>query len=306
MILLYHLIFPDDTPADVWNAGLIIRFSEFQRQIHFLRKHYLIVTLEEYILARRGNIPSGKKPVAITFDDGYRNVFDLVTPFFEKESIPMTIFTNTGHLTNGELLWFVYINALCSERCYEKILINGNEHSLTTKKSSLNAWKELIMLARLSGNPIRFSRTLSQKYPLPQSVFRKYEGVTKEQLISIRQSKWIEIGGHTSNHPFLDQIAPSEQKDAIIENKHLLESMTQKQIHFFAYPGGSYTRESIEIVMQSGFRAAFAVRSRNLSEESKYEIPRIDIYSPNLGKFVIKLSFYNHIKKIYEGINWNE
>lgn len=29
MILLYHLVFPDSTPKDAWNAGLVLRLADF-------------------------------------------------------------------------------------------------------------------------------------------------------------------------------------------------------------------------------------------------------------------------------------
>lgn len=298
MILLYHLIFPDDTPADAWNAGSIIRLSDFMKQMLFLRKHYQILPMEDYIHDRQKNLSPQNRLMTITFDDGYRSVFDLVTPFLIKEAIPATIFANTSHFMNNELLWFVYFNALCSEKCYESIIIDGVEHSLTSKKTSLAAWRKLISQARASGNAIEYSRRYSQKYPLPPLIRRRYEGLTKEQIINTSQNELFEIGGHTSNHPFLDQLSEEEQENTILENKQSLENLTGNPIRYIAYPGGYYCQNSIEIVKKIGFTAAFAVNPSRISTDINFELPRTDIYSPSLIKFILKINRIHKIKNI--------
>ena len=84
MILLYHLVFPDNTPTDAWNAGKVMRLSQFIRQIEWLRGHYTIVSLNDYLM----QVPNGNKVASITFDDGYQKTFDLVHEYLETQSHP--------------------------------------------------------------------------------------------------------------------------------------------------------------------------------------------------------------------------
>lgn len=181
MILLYHLVFPDSTPRGTWNAGLVLRFSQFKRQMIWLKKRYQILKLEDYVALYRQDPHFIEGKLALTFDDGYRSVIDLVTPFFESQQIPATFFCTTRHFEKHDLLWFVYINALCSERSYDKITLDGLEYRLNARKPALDTWRMLIQMARESGDPIGFATDLAQKYPLPPQVMRKYEGVTEEQ-----------------------------------------------------------------------------------------------------------------------------
>ena len=90
MILLYHLIFPDSTPKDAWNAGLILRLSAFKRQMMWLKQHGEILPLDEYLIGYREDPGNLKGKYALTFDDGYQEVFDLVAPFLIAENIPAT------------------------------------------------------------------------------------------------------------------------------------------------------------------------------------------------------------------------
>ena len=284
MILLYHLIFPDSTPKNARNAGKIIRLSAFKKHICWLSKHYEIVSLNNYL---KETHPHDK--VTITFDDGYEKSFDLVSPFLLENQIPATFFVNTSHLQDGRLLWFVYFNALCFEKVYPEITIDGNIYLLDSQRACLFSWRSLISLARLSGDAIGFSRNYAKNYPLPDQIIEKYLGLTTEQLSSFGKQNLLELGGHTNSHPFLDHITPQEQVDEMEKNKQLLEDISSKPVDYFAYPGGIYDECSIMSVKKVGFTAACAVKPHYLSEESRFELPRVDIYSPALWKFKLKI-----------------
>ena len=290
MILLYHLVFPDETPKGIWNAGLVLRMSQFKRQILWLNQRYQILRLDDYVALYRQDLQLVRGKLAITFDDGYRSVMELVAPFFESQQIPATFFCSTRHFERQDLLWFVYLNALCSERSYEKITLNGLDYRLDKRKPALETWQLLIKKARESGDPIAFAGDLAQKFPLPPQVMRKYEGVTEEQLLMIGKSEVLSLGGHTHNHPYLDQLPLDAQIQEMAVNKQLLEEVSQTKVSHFAYTGGVYNHNSLMAVSRVGYSAAFAVRTKNLGEDRILEIPRSDIYSPSLIKLKLRSS----------------
>lgn len=293
MILLYHLVFPDTTPKRTWNAGLVMRMAQFKRQILWLKKNYQIQNLENYIALYRENPKRIEGKLAITFDDGYRSVIDLVAPFFIAEQIPATFFCNTRHFEKQDLLWFVYLNALCSEKCYSKISFEGCDYQLGKRRPALETWRMLIKMARESGDPIGFAGDLAKQYPLSPEITRKYEGVTQEQLVMIGQSKVLSLGGHTHNHPYLDQLTLEDQIHEMEVNKQILEDMSQSTVSLFAYTGGFYNHDSLAAVRRVGYDAAFSVNPRNLGEDRMFEIPRTDIYSPSLLKLLLRTSTYS-------------
>lgn len=289
MILLYHLVFPDSTPKDAWNAGLVLRLADFKRQILWLKSCFEFFSLEGYLTSSTERTLKAKKKLALTFDDGYRAVFDLVSPFLEEEQIPATFFACTSHLQDGELYWFVYFNALCSEKVYPSILINGQKYSLTTKSTGLQAWRSLISQARQSGDSITFSKEFSKKYPLPDDVVNKYIGLNRDQIISIGKSGLFDVGGHTHRHPYLDLLPEEAQLSEMLINKNILHDLTGQSVDYFSYTGGEYNLQSISAVKTAGYKAAFAIQPKGLSNESAYEIRRVDIYSPSLLKLKLKL-----------------
>jgi hypothetical protein len=247
------------------------------------------VSLEKYLDDLRQNAMHAHGNVALTFDDGYRNTYELVSTFLVEEKVPTTFFVTTSHLTDGALLWFVYFNALCFEKAYEKLIINAEIYSLTSEKTCFIAWRTLINLARASGDAIAFSRDYARNYPLPENIKQKYLGLTEAQISRIGASQILELGGHTNCHPYLDQIFYDQQLDEMLENKRILEEISNKAVRYFTYPGGVYNTDSLAAVERVGFKAAFAVKSRQLGTENRFEIPRTDIYSASMLKLKLKV-----------------
>ena len=292
MILTYHLIFPDSHPKDCWNAGNVIRIRDFARQMRYVKKHYQILPLDDYLEVFLSHAPLSKRAIALTFDDCGHRIFSLVEPVLSQERLPATFFANTSHLKDGKLLWFTYFNALCFEKAYSSINIKGREYPLRTKQQCFQAWQDLIHQAQISGDAIAYSESISAKYPLPAEIRQNYLGLTEEQIKRIGSSAQFALGGHTHHHPYLTQLSPEEQQEEIIENKRLLEQISEKPVRCFAYPGGKYTREVIDIVKVCGFSAACAESPLNLGEP-RFELPRTGIYSPSMAKFILKLKGFN-------------
>jgi peptidoglycan/xylan/chitin deacetylase (PgdA/CDA1 family) len=287
MILLYHSVIPDDSPVERVCIGQALLQSDFERQIQWLSKHFVIVPLSDYLM--REQSPVRSKHIAITFDDGYKASFQCIYSFLASTDIPITIFVSTGHLNGGDLLWFSYLKALCFENLYKSLEVDQYVLPLMTIAQRKNAWDTLRFLAKTSGNPSSFCKSISEAYPLSPELFALYAGMTQDQLKVAEKCRTIELGAHTITHPFLDQMSSEEQKKEIIGSKRKLAKLINKPIRYFAYPGGEYSYETVKLVKAAGYEAAFAVKPKKLCLNPQFEIERIGIYSGSLIKLQIKV-----------------
>jgi len=91
--------------------------GKFQKQIEFLHKQkYKFVTLTE-LIQNYYNDPSA---IAITFDDGYKNIFKFGFPILQKYNIPATVFVISSSISNknnwdANLGWIQYDHLSPSE-----------------------------------------------------------------------------------------------------------------------------------------------------------------------------------------------
>jgi peptidoglycan/xylan/chitin deacetylase (PgdA/CDA1 family) len=289
MIFLYHSIIPNDSPNERLCAGQALTQSVFETQILWLANRYRIVSLAEYIASSRRPGFNMKKLAAITLDDGFRLTFECIFPFLLKNNIPVTIFVTTGHLEQGNLLWFSYLKALCFEKTYDMLKILQHVFPVQHLSQRIRAWNNLHALAKASGNPVRFCTELAEKYPLNPDLMLLYAGMTHHQLGTAGASNLVELGAHTLTHPYLGQMTKKEQEREIVESGRILSKFTAKPIRYFAYPSGEYDLDTLDLVKNAGYDAAFAVLPKNLGiNNHRFQIGRVGIYSASLLKLQLK------------------
>lgn len=97
-VLAYHAIGECSRDADRHN--LFVSTENFERQMAFLSRRRQVVPLADIV---DGRIPTGRPVVAITFDDGYRNVLRNAGPILARHGFSSSIFVPTKWrgLVNG-------------------------------------------------------------------------------------------------------------------------------------------------------------------------------------------------------------
>ena len=95
VILCYHGVTErrERSPAD--RHGIHIRADRFEAQLDYLRKHFQVISLAEFLKARQSNAPLPDRAVVLTFDDGYRNFLTSAAPRLAARGFPVSVFLIT-------------------------------------------------------------------------------------------------------------------------------------------------------------------------------------------------------------------
>lgn len=91
IILMYHRV-NDDLPA----GELVVPVAQFRQQMKYLAAQCEVMSLERLLDDGQGTMDEGRKKVAITFDDGYRDNYLNAYPVLKELEFPATIFLTTG------------------------------------------------------------------------------------------------------------------------------------------------------------------------------------------------------------------
>jgi peptidoglycan/xylan/chitin deacetylase (PgdA/CDA1 family) len=285
VIFLYHGVVADWGPPERWCIGQALPLRSVERQVQWLARHFRLVAISEYLVASRSK--RGRQLAAITFDDGAKGTFENVSPVLRREGLPATLFVATGHLRGGPLLWFSYLNALCFEKVYAEVTVEGQRFPLVTLEERKRARWALGAMAKGFHRPSDFAARMGHAYPLPPETLDQYGGMTRDQLAAAGKDDLLEIGSHTVAHPYLTDISPAEQTREISGSKQVLSALTGRPVRYFAYPGGDYDGAVLARVRDAGYDAAFATRPRNVGSE-RFEVGRTGIYSPSMLKLKLK------------------
>lgn len=96
-ILMYHYVRPSPGPSDPIGVDLSVPPKDFEEQMAWLSlSGFTTLTMHEFDEVRAGKIGLPKKPIVLTFDDGYRDFYTSVFPLLKKYHLKATAFIITG------------------------------------------------------------------------------------------------------------------------------------------------------------------------------------------------------------------
>ncbi|MCX7683602.1 MAG: polysaccharide deacetylase family protein [Anaerolineae bacterium] len=108
-ILMYHYVSEPPVGADRIRLDLTVTPENFRAQLRYLADAgYHTITLSDLYLYLTQGIPLPDKPVVLTFDDGYRDAYEVVFPMLQEYGFTGTFFVlaTPAHFESpGYLTW---------------------------------------------------------------------------------------------------------------------------------------------------------------------------------------------------------
>jgi len=96
-VLMYHKV--DTIAHSEWWVSTAL----FARQMDALKAYgYATISLKEYLRFRESPARMPERPVIITFDDGYKNIFTEAAPVLKERGMSATLFITTGLIGDNE------------------------------------------------------------------------------------------------------------------------------------------------------------------------------------------------------------
>jgi peptidoglycan/xylan/chitin deacetylase (PgdA/CDA1 family) len=165
-ILMYHRVDVLEPSLPTITRGLTVDPDDFEAQMRWLVSHgYRSITQRQLFeaLLRGRRLPS--KPVLITFDDGYRNVFGKASPVLRRLGLRATAYVIVGRISNGDPSFLTWGQLRSLERRGVEIGSHTLTHRDLTSLSSSDLRRELlgsrVALARELGHSVH---TLAYPY----------------------------------------------------------------------------------------------------------------------------------------------
>ncbi|MEP7335939.1 MAG: polysaccharide deacetylase family protein [Actinomycetota bacterium] len=160
-ILMYHRIDALDPSLPAITRRLTVDPRDFNAQMKWLVAHgYRTITQQQLFDALFGGRRLPAKPVMITFDDGYRNVFGKASPILDRLSLRATAYVIVGRISNGDPSFLTRGQLRALERRGVEIGSHTLTHRDLTSLSSSELRHELLesrlALERALGHPVQW------------------------------------------------------------------------------------------------------------------------------------------------------
>ncbi len=295
-ILIYHSVAPQESPY-VCGLEVTVSPSLFEKQLDYLCNNYHIVTLQQLVSGLR-QARLSKRTIVLTFDDGFRDNYELAWPILRKYGVSATIFLCTDVIGTGKVLWphrLTYLmNCVGVERVLE--LAEGNWSVPDGISRSLTYLVIINLIARYV--------QMTDIETFLQGAFRHFGIVDPDRASAQLYLGWaqveemmkagIEFGNHTCSHSNLALLDQQGQRQEIIAARDRIIGAVPENLSIsFAYPFGQvnhFTDLSEQIVQESGHSCALqGVSSPIVHGSSVYSLGRIYVAAESLAQFACRI-----------------
>lgn len=229
--------------------------ADAERNFSYLKRHYNIIGLNDYLDAVDHGKRLPNKAIVITFDDGHASNYELM-PVIKKMEIPVTIFLCSSIVGTQRHFWF--------------------RHS-AEMKAQVEALKKLSNGQRLE--------TLRQYGFAQEQEYSDTQALSKEQIEEM--TPWVNFQSHTCFHPILPQCDDIAAENEIERSKRQLEEAFRLTVNALSYPNGDYSARDINLAQAAGYDCGITVDSGY--NDLKSDLFRLKRFSVNDAKNTTEL-----------------
>jgi peptidoglycan/xylan/chitin deacetylase (PgdA/CDA1 family) len=236
-IMPYYHIVCDDDVAHVKHLYEYKSAKQFTDDLDFLCRHYMPMSMYELLNHVKNSSPIPKRSFVLTFDDGFREMSDIVAPILLKKGINATFFINSAFADNKELCYLNKASLIVEEfknswspgldKRLSKILEDNRIDfpDVSSGVLSINYQQRHLLDAMADVMNMDFGRYLSASEPyLTTSQIRKliHNGFT--------------IGAHSVDHPLYSALSLEDQIKQTIDSVRFVRERYHLRYGLFAFP----------------------------------------------------------------------
>jgi len=281
----------------------LISTRTFRRQLEAAAAAgYEFATIDEAVNVITGNREAKKDLFVLTFDDGYRDIYQHAYPILKSLGIPAILYLpaamiGTDRRFNHDRLYHVLSVAARA----------GNHASNRLPASALSVLAPVLMGIKTVSRAVddfiaeQPSEVLQQT---TDALWNCIGGNSSSESVGAEIMTWddarrmasdgFQFGAHTLHHVVLTWEGPMRIEEEIVGSKQLIEGKLGKPVEHFSYCNGWYSEQIVRFLIRYGFRSAvttedlpnripgnpFAIKRKILHED--FSIGSTGRYSPAL------------------------
>lgn len=270
VILAYHRVVSRVVEAEQDSIyGLVISTESFARHLEIVRAQYEVLTMDEAVLALRGERRLTRTAAVITFDDGYRDVYENAWPVLQRMGLPAVVYVPTAFIGTNQifdhdrlywLIWQARSNSIDLRKPLEDAGLAPQQAAWICTSRQLARVADVLNYRPLEHRQKIIERLETELQDMITPYPASYELMTWE-MVREMNAGGISFGAHSDRHLILTLEAEATVEQEIRRSKQTLETQLHQHIHHFAYPNGYFTPAIKTRLAQAGFASSVTTQT---------------------------------------------
>jgi peptidoglycan/xylan/chitin deacetylase (PgdA/CDA1 family) len=295
IVLTYHRIAEPGT--DLFYDPVISATPEaFRTQIDWLARRTRVLTLDDLLAQVESGSPWREPAMLVTFDDGYRDNFDLAVPILREHGVPATFFIPTAFFESPRLPWWDHVAYTIKQTTVPRLVVErdpaGDSPPIDiNRETTTRALAVMKVIRAFLDDTIAdhgwFLQRLAERAQVEPdaTALGRQLFMTWDQVRELADSgPSLTIGSHAHSHRRLAALDENDQYRELAESKQILEDRLGRPASALAYPygwAGTYTDETKVLAASAGYQLAFSSHEgvNRFSRFDRYEISRLGVGS---------------------------
>lgn len=290
LIVGYHRVVEDfDEAAQTAMPSLLTSRRMFAQHLEWLGREFEFVSLDDIYRHVRADQPFERPVAAVTFDDGYEDVFEHAWPLLRRKGVPATVFVVSDYSDRGEAPIHDRLYAVLG-RAFRRW--DDPEQALRRMIEAADVPVEQVLPGhRAPRTPLAATRAVLTRLPQASSrrivacleadhrtaIGRVARPMTWDMLREMRRDG-ATIGSHSKTHAWLVHESPERVREELVESKAALERVLGEPVHHFAYPDGQFTVETVRAVARAGYQLACTTCRHRDGRHPRLTLPRLMLW----------------------------
>jgi peptidoglycan/xylan/chitin deacetylase (PgdA/CDA1 family) len=250
------------------------------------RMGYQAVHLDELPDHLTGSV-DGRRFVAFTLDDGYRDNLVHAAPVFHRHGVPFTVFVTKGFVDRSRTIWWETAEALTRAVDYFAFDFGQGEeivncHAGSEKHLAFNRLASFVD-SHDEDEAVRLIDSTARKNGIDPMAIVDREIMTVDELRELIRDPLARLGGHTVTHCNLARVTADRLRREIVNSLDAIRSWTGHRPETFAYPYGfarACGEREAQAAADAGVRVAVTTQPGVLDDPSLSRLgllPRVSL-----------------------------
>ncbi|MBO9684207.1 MAG: polysaccharide deacetylase family protein [Flavisolibacter sp.] len=232
----YHHIVSDEEVPHISNLYPYKNTVEFKKDLEFLLKRFEPIHPTDLISFIENHNRLPEKKFLLTFDDGFKEIYEVVAPILKSKGVSAIFFINPAFIDNKEMFYRNKISVLLGEikKQNQPSILKRIAEIISTPSEEYGEIRDALLKVKQANKEKLDEVATVLELSFEDYLRKKRPWLTTPELKEL-SSQGFYLGGHSWNHPYYQSLPFNEQVKQTIDSCSYVKQF-QNHKTTFAFP----------------------------------------------------------------------